>query len=206
MWHSGASRNTPAAPFKGFRCDSVHWPSWGPVLQSHMALPAQACALIGRFSDARVAESALTLLPHLKKRGVRALLPESDPLDAPAGLVERIPEDEIADAADLVIAIGGDGTLLYAARLVAPSRRAAHRHQPRPAGFPYGRSAAGHARLGRRRDRRPLRTRRTLDARSAHRRRARHRAPARSRSTTSCCRSGKRAACSTSKPGSTAST
>jgi NAD+ kinase len=84
-----------------------------------MALPAQACALIGRFSDARVAESALTLLPHLKKRGVRALLPDSDPLDAPAGLVERIPEEKIADAADLVVAIGGDGTLLYAARLVA---------------------------------------------------------------------------------------
>jgi NAD+ kinase len=84
-----------------------------------MALPAQACALIGRFSDARVAESALTLLPHLKKRGVRALLPESDPLDAPADLVTRVPESEIAERADLVIAIGGDGTLLYAARLVA---------------------------------------------------------------------------------------
>jgi NAD+ kinase len=89
------------------------------MLQSGMALPAQACALIGRFSDARVAESALTLLPHLKKRGIRALLPDTDPLDAPAGLVERISEDEIANRADLVIAIGGDGTLLYAARLVA---------------------------------------------------------------------------------------
>jgi NAD+ kinase len=84
-----------------------------------MALPAQACALIGRFSDARVAESALTLLPHLKKRGVQALLPADDPLDVPADLVTRIPEDQIADRADLVIAIGGDGTLLYAARLVA---------------------------------------------------------------------------------------
>jgi NAD+ kinase len=84
-----------------------------------MALPAQACALIGRFSDARVAESALTLLPHLKKRGVRALLPDHDSLDAPEGQVERIPEEEIANRADLVIAIGGDGTLLYAARLVA---------------------------------------------------------------------------------------
>ena len=84
-----------------------------------MALPAQACALIGRFSDARVAESALTLLPHLKKRGVRAFLPDSDPLDAPADLVTRVPEDQIAERADLVIAIGGDGTLLYAARLVA---------------------------------------------------------------------------------------
>jgi NAD+ kinase len=84
-----------------------------------MALPAQACALIGRFSDARVAESALTLLPHLRSRGVRALLPTDDPLDAPVDLVTRIPEEKIAEEADLVIAIGGDGTLLYAARLVA---------------------------------------------------------------------------------------
>ena len=89
------------------------------MLQSIMALPAQACALIGRFSDARVAESALTLLPHLKKRGVQALLPESDPLDAPPELATRIPDDQIAERADLVVAIGGDGTLLYAARLVA---------------------------------------------------------------------------------------
>jgi NAD+ kinase len=89
------------------------------MLQSIMALPAQACALIGRFSDPRVAESALTLLPHLRKRGVRALLSEGDPLDAPADLAERIPEEEIVNQADLVIAIGGDGTLLYAARLVA---------------------------------------------------------------------------------------
>jgi NAD+ kinase len=89
------------------------------MLQSNMALPAQACALIGRFSDARVAESALTLLPHLKKRGVTALLPMDDPLQASADLVTRVPEEEIAERADLVIAIGGDGTLLYAARLVA---------------------------------------------------------------------------------------
>jgi NAD+ kinase len=89
------------------------------MLQSAMPPKAQACALIGRFSDARVAESALTLLPHLKNRGVKALLPEDDPLHAPADLVERVPEHEIAQRADLVIAIGGDGTLLYAARLVA---------------------------------------------------------------------------------------
>jgi len=89
------------------------------MLQSNMVLPAQACALIGRFSDPRVAESALALLPHLKKRGIRALLPESDPLVASADLADRVPEAEIANHADLVIAIGGDGTLLYAARLVA---------------------------------------------------------------------------------------
>ena len=89
------------------------------MLQSIMALPAQACALIGRFSDARVAESALILLPHLKKRGITALLPADDPLDVSPDLIVRVPEEEIAARADLVIAIGGDGTLLYAARLVA---------------------------------------------------------------------------------------
>ena len=82
-----------------------------------MALPAQACALIGRFSDPRVAESALTLLPHLKKRGVVPCR-RNDPLDWPADVARLDPEDEIAEHADLVIAIGGDGTLLYAARLV----------------------------------------------------------------------------------------
>ena len=46
-------------------------------------------------------------------------MPENDPLDAPADLITRVPEEEIAERADLVIAIGGDGTLLYAARLVA---------------------------------------------------------------------------------------
>ncbi len=48
-------------------------------------------------------------------------MPDGDPLDAPADLITRIPEEQIADRADLVIAIGGDGTLLYAARLVAHS-------------------------------------------------------------------------------------
>lgn len=83
-----------------------------------MAFPVRTCALVGRFSDPRVAESVGTLLPHLKSRGVGVLVSEDAelPREAP---VSRVPERTFGERADLVIAVGGDGTLLYAARLVA---------------------------------------------------------------------------------------
>jgi len=84
-----------------------------------MAFPVRTCALIGRFSDPRVAESVGVLLPHLKARQVTVLV--SSASDVPDGLdtVVRVPEPQLAEQADLLIAIGGDGTLLYGARLVA---------------------------------------------------------------------------------------
>jgi NAD+ kinase len=85
-----------------------------------MAFPVRACALIGRFTDPRVAESVGVLLPHLKARCAEVLVIDSVELpDWLNGDVVKLPEDAIAERADLVIAIGGDGTLLYAGRLVA---------------------------------------------------------------------------------------
>jgi NAD+ kinase len=85
-----------------------------------MAFPVRACALIGRFSDPRVAESVGVLLPQLKGRCAQVLVIDDGQLPQWLnGDVVPLPEDQIADRADLVIAIGGDGTLLYAARLVA---------------------------------------------------------------------------------------
>jgi NAD+ kinase len=87
-----------------------------------MASAVHNCAIVGRFSDPRIAESLGALLPHLAGRGV-AVLASTDAALGPAGArVSRIPEREIGARADLVIAIGGDGTLLYAARLVAGHR------------------------------------------------------------------------------------
>jgi len=83
-----------------------------------MGFPVRTCALVGRFSDPRVAESVAALLPHLTGRGVRVLV--SEDAELPAGApVSRVAERPFGDRADLVIAVGGDGTLLYAARLVA---------------------------------------------------------------------------------------
>ncbi|HEV2441008.1 MAG TPA: NAD(+)/NADH kinase [Steroidobacteraceae bacterium] len=92
-----------------------------------MALPVRTCALVGRFTDSRVAESAQALLAHLAIRQVRVLVNETAAIaqgmadatadDGTAPL--RVPEAELGRRADLMIAVGGDGTLLYAAGLVA---------------------------------------------------------------------------------------
>src|ERR1700683_4623786 len=84
-----------------------------------MYLAVRNCALVGRFSDPRIAESVGALLPHLTQRGVGVLASEGAPLGAAGPPATRIPGREVGARADLVIAIGGDGTLLYAARLVA---------------------------------------------------------------------------------------
>lgn len=84
-----------------------------------MGFPVRLCALVGRFSDPRVAESVNALVPHLLERQVKVIVSDETPFsDTDPGIV-RMPEQQIGQHADLVIAIGGDGTLLYAAGLVA---------------------------------------------------------------------------------------
>jgi NAD+ kinase len=87
--------------------------------RSSMSSTIRYCGLIGNFRDARVAESALALLPHLRARGVETLIAAQAPFDALAAGATVVAESELAARVDLMLAIGGDGTLLYAARLVA---------------------------------------------------------------------------------------
>jgi NAD+ kinase len=84
-----------------------------------MAFPVRACALVGRFADPQVAEPLSVLVPHLKSRQITVLVSTETPLPAGMQGIVRIATSELAARADLVIAIGGDGTLLYAAGLVA---------------------------------------------------------------------------------------
>jgi len=71
-------------------------------------------ALVGRQTDARVAEPMRVLANYLTKAGIKVTAAEALTLDLP---VTRVAEERLCDDADLVIAIGGDGTMLYASRL-----------------------------------------------------------------------------------------
>ncbi len=83
-----------------------------------MSVEFQKVAVVGRHDDSRVAEPMKILVEHLAKTGVVVLAAEEMALDLP---VERVSATQLADNADLVIAIGGDGTMLYAGSLVRDS-------------------------------------------------------------------------------------
>jgi NAD+ kinase len=73
-------------------------------------------ALIGRFADPLVADAMLALADHAARRGARVLIDADCPAEF-ASAVERIREAELSAGAELLVAVGGDGTLLHAARL-----------------------------------------------------------------------------------------
>ena len=79
----------------------------------------RSCALVTRFADARVVDSVALLCEHLATRSIRALALADEVAGFDGARVEGVSESELAARADLVVAIGGDGTLLYAAGLVA---------------------------------------------------------------------------------------
>lgn len=76
-------------------------------------------ALWGRLGERSVTEPALQILSQLRERGITVLAAiTSDPARELKDAT-HVDEREAAARADLVIAIGGDGTMLHAARNVA---------------------------------------------------------------------------------------
>ena len=81
----------------------------------------QTCALLGRFDELTVGETAAALLPHLRSRGLTTLVQKSEASGRLGDLATPVEDEELVSRAQLGIVIGGDGSLLYAARLVAGS-------------------------------------------------------------------------------------
>ena len=75
-------------------------------------------ALLGPSADPKVASTMLVLAKHLLKKGLEVLVEEAFPHPYPKKL-QGVRESELAKRSDLVITVGGDGTMLHAARLLA---------------------------------------------------------------------------------------
>ena len=74
-------------------------------------------ALVGKVEDARVADSLALLAAHLLARGLAVSVDrEAGEAGLPKG-TDRRPLRELGRDADLIVAIGGDGTMLFAAQL-----------------------------------------------------------------------------------------
>jgi len=74
-------------------------------------------ALVGKIEDARVADSLALLATHLRARGLSVAVDRDAVMEGlPEGLLRR-PVSELGEDADLIVAIGGDGTMLFAAQL-----------------------------------------------------------------------------------------
>lgn len=77
-------------------------------------------ALVGNSRDARVCESMLLLAAHLHNCKRRLMIDEAVEVDFGSVPVTRKPEAALGKLVDLIVAVGGDGTMLHAARLAAP--------------------------------------------------------------------------------------
>jgi NAD+ kinase len=84
-----------------------------------MTGPFRKVGLWGRLAEPSVAEPAMQIVSHLRRRGIEvyaALPAEAESLYPD---VVRVPESELPRRVDLLVAVGGDGTMLHAARSAA---------------------------------------------------------------------------------------
>jgi NAD+ kinase len=84
------------------------------------AQPFATVALVGNDRDPRVVESMQILAAHLHARGRKVIADRDSTVDFGSTAVTLQPAPTMAAQADLVVAIGGDGTMLHAARLASP--------------------------------------------------------------------------------------
>lgn len=75
--------------------------------------------VMGNHQDQQALESVRSLLQHLNALHLQVAVSDSLPTDALPGNTRQLADDLLLDGADLLIAVGGDGTMLHAARHAA---------------------------------------------------------------------------------------
>ncbi len=72
---------------------------------------------MGNYDDQRVLETIRALATYLLDRNLTVFANAGEKLNGLPDAVTRVPGTQLADDADLLIAVGGDGSMLHAARL-----------------------------------------------------------------------------------------
>lgn len=77
--------------------------------------------IYGKYNDASVTNVLNKLTIHLEEKGINVLLGKTTSVEISEKLDNLSIDESICNQLDLAIVIGGDGTLLHAARALAPS-------------------------------------------------------------------------------------
>ena len=87
-----------------------------------MSQPFRKIGLIGKHGDPNVKETLYRLCEHLNSKGCEVILEETTGKLLNGSPLPSMPEIDLPSCSDLVIVVGGDGTLLHAARVLASQK------------------------------------------------------------------------------------
>ena len=87
-----------------------------------MASPFHSVGVIGKYDSANLTRPLEQLIDLLQARGLKAVLDSRSAVSVASQSCTVVPLSEIGAHCDLVLVVGGDGTLLSVAREIAPYR------------------------------------------------------------------------------------
>ncbi|EKD45923.1 MAG: inorganic polyphosphate/ATP-NAD kinase [uncultured bacterium] len=84
-----------------------------------MAVKYKSIAIIGRQNTAGAAKTLAALIKHLQAKKINVALEHDTATILPNCKIPTIPREKLKDNCDLIVVVGGDGSLLSAARIAA---------------------------------------------------------------------------------------